>query len=200
MKRYLTSSRRQARSLSSPHVTTMKQRLAPAYVQLCQWPGRSRVTAALLLLALLLPALFYSGARFVHWRPAPTISASPALASAPSNATPASEHMQRLARAEQVPDGLRRDDWNSIRSAYEKQRHAVFPVAGGQQARNPGQQWLTRFDGRGFAVTPDQGDWSWGLELESYGFAAQPRAISGSAQVTTQAQRVAYQWDDALEE
>jgi len=30
-----------------------------------------------------------------------------------------------------------------------------FPVAGGYQARNPGQQWQTRFDGQGFIVQPE---------------------------------------------
>ncbi|MFN0112273.1 MAG: HYR domain-containing protein, partial [Blastocatellia bacterium] len=123
---------------------------------------------------------------------------------APANpvtaAAPVSGSMQMLTVAEQVPEGLQRDDWNSIRRAYEKQRHAVVAVADKQQARNPGQQWRTRFDGRGFAVTPDQGAWTWGLELDSYGFAAAPRAISGQARVTAEGQRVVYQWDETLEE
>ncbi|WP_193214735.1 hypothetical protein [Luteolibacter marinus] len=32
-------------------------------------------------------------------------------------------------------------------------------------ARNPGQKWNARFDGRGFTVEPDHGEWTWGLEL-----------------------------------
>ena len=56
-----------------------------------------------------------------------------------------------------VLKGLPTRDWASIRAAYEANRHAAFAVEGGYQARNPGQQWLTRFDGRGFTVQPDAG-------------------------------------------
>jgi len=34
--------------------------------------------------------------------------------------------------------------------------------------RNPGLQWRTEFDGKGFTVTPDHGQWTWGLELIGY--------------------------------
>ncbi|HMX26190.1 MAG TPA: putative Ig domain-containing protein, partial [Blastocatellia bacterium] len=127
-------------------------------------------------------------------------STSTSSSASPSASPSAGGGTQRLASAEQVPDGLQPGDWNSIRSAYEKKRHAVVAVEGGQRAHNPGQQWRTRFDGRGFAVTPDQGDWTWGLELDSYGFAAAPRAVGGQARVTTEGERVAYQWDETLEE
>jgi hypothetical protein len=69
----------------------------------------------------------------------------------------------------EVPDGLGRSDWNSIRAEYERHRHAAFPVEGGHRARNFGQQWISEFDVRGFLVTPDSSDWKWGLELQSYG-------------------------------
>jgi hypothetical protein len=36
----------------------------------------------------------------------------------------------------------------------------------GYRAHNPGQQWSTRFDRRGFLTRPDAGDWTWGLQLE----------------------------------
>jgi hypothetical protein len=68
-----------------------------------------------------------------------------------------------------VPEGLSASDWSSIRAAYEANSHAAFAVEDGYVARNPGQQWRTRFDGRGFVTTPDGGNWSWGLELVSYG-------------------------------
>ena len=65
-----------------------------------------------------------------------------------------------------TPEGLSGTDWSGIRGAYERGRHAIVVNADGtHQARNPGQQWLTKFDGRGFTVTPDAGGWSWGLEL-----------------------------------
>ena len=55
------------------------------------------------------------------------------------------------------PRGLSSSDWSGIRAAYEAGRHAIYPLDGGYQARNPGQQWRTNFDGRGFVVTPDAG-------------------------------------------
>lgn len=69
------------------------------------------------------------------------------LHAAPTATTPAF-HL-----ADEVPDGLAASDWQSIRAAYEAGRHAFHPVAGQEgvwQARNPGQQWTTTFDGRGF--------------------------------------------------
>jgi trimeric autotransporter adhesin len=75
----------------------------------------------------------------------------------------------KLSDPQDVPEGLAKSDWQSIRAAYEAGRHAIMPVEGGCQARNPGQQWTTKFDGSGFTVTPDTGDWSWGLELEGHG-------------------------------
>ena len=51
------------------------------------------------------------------------------------------------AAADRVPEGLSTSDWSSIRAAYQAGRHAAFVVDGGYQARNPGQQWRTRFDG-----------------------------------------------------
>ncbi len=75
----------------------------------------------------------------------------------------------QLTSPDQVPEGLAKSDWQSIRDAYDAGRHAFHPVGDGWQARNPGQQWLTQFDGQGFTVTPDAGGWTWGLELAGYG-------------------------------
>ena len=73
-----------------------------------------------------------------------------------------------LGQAEdEVPADLSASDWSSIRAAYEAHRHAVQPVDGGYQARNPGQGWRMRFDGRGFTVSPEAGEWTWGLELKA---------------------------------
>jgi hypothetical protein len=59
---------------------------------------------------------------------------------------------QHLTSADQVPEGLAKSDWQSIRAAYDAGRHAFQPVEGGWQARNPGQQWNTTFDSRGFVA------------------------------------------------
>ncbi len=99
-----------------------------------------------------------------------------------------------------VPEGLAKSDWSSIRAAYEAGRHAFQPTATGWQARNPGQQWTTKFDGRGFVAEPKDGGWQWGLELKSYGFGEQQRAIRGTPAVTAEGRRLTYDWDAAVQE
>ena len=99
-----------------------------------------------------------------------------------------------------VPAGLAKSDWSSIRAAYEAGRHAFQSVEGGWQARNPGQQWTTKFDGRGFIAEPKGGGWQWGLELKSYGLGEKQRAIGGTPAVKAEGQRLTYQWDAAVQE
>src|SRR5262249_1040562 len=62
------------------------------------------------------------------------------------------------------------------------------------------EQWLTRFDGRGFTVQPDHGGWEWGLALESYGYAGRERIVATPARVASEDQRVTYTWDRTIEE
>ncbi len=104
-----------------------------------------------------------------------------------------------------VPEGLTDSAWKSIRQEYERHRHAAVAVDGGYRARNPGQQWLTHFDGRGFSVEPaiagvepDAASWRWGLKLQSYGFPGNKRAVSGQAKMTAQNDRLTYDWDEGL--
>ena len=69
-----------------------------------------------------------------------------------------------------IPKGLSSSDWCGIRSAYEAGRHAVVRQKDGTVfARNPGQEWNAVFNGKGFTITPDHGEWTWGLELVDYG-------------------------------
>ncbi len=113
----------------------------------------------------------------------------------------------KLAADRQLPRGLAASDWAGIREAYEAGRHVAVACDGGYQARNPGQQWRTRFDGKGFLVTPDDGvrhggssTWSWGLELVSFGRAGDERSFQSPGCTDAQGQRVEYEWDDALTE
>ncbi|RYI27790.1 MAG: hypothetical protein EON48_06055 [Acetobacteraceae bacterium] len=101
---------------------------------------------------------------------------------------------------DQVPKGLAKSDWRSIHAAYEAGRHAFQPIEGGWQARNPGQQWTTKFDRRGFVAEPRDGGWQWGLELRSYGYTGQVRTISGTPAVKADGQRLSCQRDAALQE
>ncbi len=107
---------------------------------------------------------------------------------------------QNLTSPDQVPEGLAKSDWSSIRAAYEAGRHAFQPIEGGWQARNPGQQWTTKFDRRGFVAQPREGDWQWGLELRSYGFGEQQTAVGGTPAVKAEGQRLSYDWDRTVQE
>ena len=75
-----------------------------------------------------------------------------------------------------------------------------MPIEGGWQARNPGQQWTTKFDARGFLTTPKDDAWTWGLELQSYGVGEKQTPISGQPTMKADGQRLTYQWDAALHE
>jgi len=99
-----------------------------------------------------------------------------------------------------VPEGLAPEDWSSIRQALVASRHAVQPDGEGFQARNPGQRWRTRFDGRGFTTEPDGGGWAWGLELVRYGFAGHERAVTDPLRASADGGRMTYAWDELLEE
>jgi hypothetical protein len=82
--------------------------------------------------------------------------------------------------AAQPPAGLADSDWSGIRAAHERQRHAIVANPDGtHQTRNPGQAWVTRFDARGFTVTPDAGGWSWGLELTEHADVTEVRTDGG---------------------
>lgn len=97
-------------------------------------------------------------------------------------------------------EALSAADWSGIRAEYERHRHEAISGINGYAARNPEQCWRTEFDGRGFLVQPDAGGWSWGMELVSYGYAGHECAVIGLPQVTASGGRVAYAWDDAVEE
>lgn len=124
-----------------------------------------------------------------------TLASSPALCAAPLSAKP-----QQLASPSQVPEGLAKSDWADIRAAHEVARHVFQPVENGWEARNPGQQWITKFDGHGFLASPREGAWQWGLELKSYGFGKNQRSIGGKPAVKTEGTRLSYQWDTAVQE
>lgn len=96
--------------------------------------------------------------------------------------------------------GVAKADLTDIREAYEAGRHAFQPVAGGWQARNPGQQWLVKFDGRGFIAEPQGATWRWGLELRSYGFAGRECSTGGLPAMHAEGQRLACARDAAMEE
>ncbi|MBC7980937.1 MAG: FG-GAP repeat protein, partial [Armatimonadetes bacterium] len=73
---------------------------------------------------------------------------------------------QQLTSLDQVPEGIAKSDWTSIRAAYDAGRHQFFPQADGSHvAQNPGLGWRMTFDEKGFTAQPQDGSWTWGLEL-----------------------------------
>jgi hypothetical protein len=107
---------------------------------------------------------------------------------------------QHLSSADAVPEGLSKTEWSNIRAAYEAKRHEAVAVEDGYQARNPGQQWLTKFDGHGFLTQPDQGGWQWGLELSGYGFTGREQRLNGEPEIKAEGQRVTYKWKQGISE
>ncbi len=101
---------------------------------------------------------------------------------------------------EAPPEGVATSDWASIRAAYDAGRHEVLESEAGLSARNPGQGWQIGFDSRGFLVQPDASEWSWGLELMSYGFEDSELFVGEAACASAAGGRVAYAWDENLEE
>ncbi len=91
-------------------------------------------------------------------------------------------------------------DWTSIRSAYQAEQHRVLDTESGLQARNPGQRWLAKFDGSGSLVVPDGASWSWGLQLQAFGFEGALQRVNGSAKADAHGNRIAYDWTDNLQE
>lgn len=99
-----------------------------------------------------------------------------------------------------TPPGLTASDWGGIRAEYDRCRHAAVPSLDGQTMRNPGQQWTTHSDARGFLVTPDAGGWTWGLALQSYGFAGAEGTPLLPPVVSVDGPRVTYDHDGNLQE
>ena len=145
------------------------------------------LSLALLWLVLLLPA--WAG---TSW-----------AATVPAAIAPATMDRQVPLPDEMSPEELSSSDWQSIRAAYEASRHAVAPSAeqpGSYKARNPGQQWLSTFNGRGVTINPDHGNWQWGLTLERWGRAGQEQEAAALADIDADGQRTVYRYSDGLKE
>ncbi len=100
-----------------------------------------------------------------------------------------------------LPREISPSEWSDISAAHEAARHAPQRQADGNfVARNPGQQWSAEFDGRGVTVKPDQGDWTWGLELTGYGECTLPAAASPAQRLRHEGGKIRCPRDENLSE
>ena len=96
--------------------------------------------------------------------------------------------------------GLTRTDESNIRQAYLASRHEIREASLGHEAFNPTQRWTTVFDGHGFELSPTNGDWSWGLNLTSYGWGADQSLTGKPRTISPEGGRIVYEWDTHLTE
>ncbi len=100
----------------------------------------------------------------------------------------------------ETPIGVRASDWTSIQAAHAAAKFRATKCESGIRAYNPGQRWFSTFDGQGFLVEPKNGAWSWGLRLESYGFAGSMVGVPDGVQASAQGNRIHYDWNADLQE
>lgn len=98
-------------------------------------------------------------------------------------------------------DGRVPSDRSALPVGHEAARRAVVEdESGGLRAWNPGQRWITRFDGRGCTTSPQEGTWAGGLELLAWGREGQACVADDHPSVATDGARVSYLWSDELRE
>jgi hypothetical protein len=102
-----------------------------------------------------------------------------------------------------LPVGLSRNDWESIVVAHERAKYEIVRKGEGWQAWNPGQQWLTSFDERGFLIRQagkrqeSGARWSWGLTFVGWGFGEELTKVERRVPVVSAGGgQLRYQWTD----
>lgn len=105
-----------------------------------------------------------------------------------------------LAQAPGTPPGISQETWSAIQSVHDANQHLVHKSATGYQAYSPEQDWLSSFDGKGVVVQPDDADWSWGLQLVSFGFEGDEVAVEGQAKASSEGHRIVYDWTSNVQE
>ncbi len=78
--------------------------------------------------------------------------------------------------------------------------HDFLTFGQGFAAQNHGQRWLMLFDGRGFLLDPLGADWSWGLELQSYGLDGSEQEVTQPLQSEACGPTLTYVWAEGFEE
>ncbi len=86
-----------------------------------------------------------------------------------------------------------------VQEAHFAATHSVHEANDGYRAHNPGQDWWSTFSPLGLLIQPNEAKWSWGLELEAYGFKGMMMSPEGPA-LSSHGNRVTREWDSNLSE
>lgn len=89
---------------------------------------------------------------------------------------------------------------DDVQRIVEHVRHAIVVGEGRARAANPGQRWTTRFDSRGALTTPNDGGWSWGLELTEVRFGDTVLDLCAEPRTSIDGGRIEYAHDELLAE
>jgi hypothetical protein len=109
--------------------------------------------------------------------------------------------IKTLGSSDKLPSGVTSSDWSSILRAHREWKHEVRTEGKGWRVHNPETDLNASFDGRGVDVHSAGADWSWGLDLISYGIGDETVEIGERVpEVKATGRRVAYGWDGNLEE
>ena len=109
---------------------------------------------------------------------------------------PLSAGSEETGTSEKLPSGVTRSDWSSILRAHQEWKHEVRANGKGWKVHNPGTNLTADFDGRGVRVQAAGADWSWGLDLASYGIGDSVVQVGEKVpKVRTAGRRLAYGWD-----
>jgi hypothetical protein len=119
-----------------------------------------------------------------------------ALASAPLSS--------QWVKTNEVPKGLTAQDWKAIQASIERDQYRFEWDIKSQTyvASNAAQGLRIGLSAQGFSVQPraSESDWSWGLTLQSYGFAPALHAVAPvSATRLKEANRLEYERGELVE-
>ena len=106
-----------------------------------------------------------------------------------------------VSSADKLPSGLEHSDWNGILEAHQACMHSIKADRQIWRTHTHRTGLTATFDGSGFEVRPESGDWRWGLELVSYGRGHRQVSVGNrKIDVSATEQQINYQWDQNLED
>ena len=124
-------------------------------------------------------------------RPLPTSSLLPLILPLVGAAAPA---------AADAGDSLTPEDRPGLHQAFQTALRTARPDGDGFRMVSRASGLAARLDGRGLGVQDPGGAWTWGLELEGFGFEGATRSVERPLATDAQGDRVHYRWTEDLDE